>query len=206
MRTISALVFSLVVSSLCLAGTGNPPQAGAPGMNPELNFVSAPDQIIRQGINRLTGFLMGSKNPSPDTVEDFVALELAGNFDFAYMARWAAGSFYQRLNDDQKAAMTAKMKDLFLGALARHLSSVQQPLSRVEVFPTRPGRTANEARVFTRVLNKKAQVRMVFRFYWSQSDGWRIFDVSANGASAVAFYRRYFNNLFRRHGPDAVLR
>jgi len=43
-----------------------------------------------------------------------------------------------------------------------------------------------------------------FRFYWNEQ-GWRIFDVSANGASAVAYYRSYFGEMFRRHGPDAVL-
>ena len=40
--------------------------------------------------------------------------------------------------------------------------------------------------------------------YWNEQ-GWRIFDVSANGASAVAYYRTYFGEMFRRYGPDAVL-
>jgi hypothetical protein len=29
--------------------------------------------------------------------------------------------------------------------------------------------------------------------------------VSANGASAVAYYRTYFAEMFKRYGPDAVL-
>ena len=32
------------------------------------------------------------------------------------------------------------------------------------------------------------------------------YDVVANGASAVAFYRSYFTTNLRRHGPDVVLR
>ena len=37
--------------------------------------------------------------------------------------------------------------------------------------------------------------RLNFRFYWNDQ-GWRIFDVSANGASAVAYYRSYFGEMF----------
>jgi phospholipid transport system substrate-binding protein len=33
--------------------------------------------------------------------------------------------------------------------------------------------------------------RIDFRFYRGES-GWKIFDVSANGSSALAFYRQYF--------------
>ena len=208
MRTITALFFSLAFSSLSLAQTGNYYQQGPSGAaNPasEPYFVSTPDQLIRQGINRLTGFLIGVKDASPEAVQEFVELELAGYFDFTYMARWAAGRFYRRLDDAQKAAMTAKMKDLFLGALARNLGSLQQPLSRIEVYPALPGRTVNEATVLTRVLNGKVPLHMEFRFYWG-NEGWRVFDVSADGASAVAFYRLYFTNVFRRYGPDAVLR
>jgi phospholipid transport system substrate-binding protein len=31
-----------------------------------------------------------------------------------------------------------------------------------------------------------------FRFYQS-NEGWKIFDVTANGNSALAYYRQYFN-------------
>jgi len=205
---MTALVLSLVFSSLSLAQSGNSPQqlrTGASAYAVEPYFVATPDQLIRQGVNRLTGFLIGVEDATPEAVQEFVNLEIAGYFDFAYMARWAAGPFYQRLDTAQKAAMTAKMKDLFLGALARNLGSLQRPIPRIDVFPARPGRSVNEASVTARVMANPRQIRMNFRFYWS-NHGWRVFDVSANGASAVAFYRRYFNNMFRRYGPDAVLR
>ena len=54
-------------------------------------YVASPDQVIRQGIDRLVGFLIGSGDPDPQAVHDFVELEIAPHFDFAYMSRWAAG-------------------------------------------------------------------------------------------------------------------
>ena len=64
----------------------------------------------------------------------------------------------------------------------------------------------SEAIVYARVLSqRRPPVRLEFRFYWS-SQGWKVYDAVANGASAVAFYRSYFSRMLRRHGPDAVLR
>ena len=48
-------------------------------------------------------------------------------------------------------------------------------------------------------------VNLEFRWYWNDG-GWKIFDVSANGASALLFYRGYFSALIRRYGPEAALR
>ncbi len=41
-----------------------------------------------------------------------------------------------------------------------------------------------------------------FRLYRG-NDGWKVFDVVANGSSAVVYYRDYFRNAFRRGGPGA---
>jgi phospholipid transport system substrate-binding protein len=169
-------------------------------------YVASPDQIIRQGIDRLVGFLMGSGNPDPQTVRNFVELELAPHFDFAYMARWAAGPLFHRLSPQHRAALATRLRLLFLDALARHLGTVDRPLPRVDVFPARPGRTISEAVVYSRVLSeRRPPVRLEFRFYWS-NQGWKVYDAVANGASAVAFFRSYFTRELRRHGPDVVLR
>ncbi len=204
MRTMTTLIAFLAFTTMTNAQTDARPVVAA---NPIQNsyYVATPDQLIRQAVNRLTGFLIGVKEASPQAVQEFVALELAEYFDFAYMAQWAAGPYYRKLDDLQKAALTAKMKDMFLGALARNLGSLQKPLPEVVVYPARPGRTANDATVVTRVVSENMRTRINFRFYWNNGS-WRVFDVAANGASAAAFYRRYFTALFRRFGPDAVLR
>lgn len=173
---------------------------------PDPYYVATPDQLIRQGLDRLVGFMMGSPNADEQNVREFVGLEIAQYFDFDYMARWAAGPLYHRLNPRQRTAMTAKLKGMFLDALSRNLGALERPLPRVDVFPARPGRTTSEARVYARVISEQGPpARLEFRFYWS-AQGWKVYDAVANGASAVAFYRGYFTSALRRHGPDALLR
>jgi phospholipid transport system substrate-binding protein len=166
---------------------------------------ATPDQVVRRGLDRLTGFLMGAQNPSPEAIRAFLDHEIAPNFDFAYMARWAAGPMYRRLSAAQHARMTVVLKDLFLAALAKNLGSYSRPAPRVDVYPARASANGRRATVHARVVSANGMLSgLNFRFYWNEQ-GWRIFDVAANGASAVAYYRSYFGEMFKRYGPDAVL-
>ena len=203
MRTVFAVAL-LVVSTQLLAqsGYGRPDALYEPGYAP---VPATPDQVIRGGINRLTGFLMGAQNPSPDAIRGFLEREIAPHFDFAYMARWAAGPMARRLSAAEHARMTEVLKNLFLSAFAKNLGTYARPLPRVDVYPTRPSTDGRQATVHTRVISANGLfTRLTFRFYWSER-GWRIFDVSANGASAAAYYRSYFGELFKRYGPKTVL-
>ena len=208
MRSLAA-VFCLLATAYAYAQPhpGTTAEAASDGGFPaDVYYIPSPDQMIRQGMDRLAGFLMGSGDTDDTTVRRFVEAEIAPYFDFPYMAQWAAGPMHHRLDPAQRTAMTAKLRGLFLDALSRHLGTLEHPLPRLEVFPARPGRTMSEAIVYARVLSqRRPPVRLEFRFYWS-SQGWKVYDAVANGASAVAFYRSYFSRMLRRHGPDAVLR
>lgn len=204
MRTILfVIIFGLspMMVSAQSYGTapGGPPQSFAP-------LPATPDQLLRQGIDRLTGFLIGAVNPSPEALHIFLDQEVASYFDFDYMARWAAGSFYRRLTPEQNRRLAAKLRYLFMDALARNLGTFTRPLPRIDIFPARAGQTGREATVDARVVTDTGMlVQLEFRWYWGK-DGWKIYDASANGASAVAFYRGYFSTLIRRYGPEVALR
>ena len=206
MRTILFAAL-LALAATQVAAQTDYSQGGVPSYDPSYAPIpTTPDQIVRRGLDRLIGFLMGAQNPSPEAVRMFLDREVAPNFDFTYMARWSAGSMYRRMTPEQHGRMTELLKNLFMSALARNLGTYARPLPRVDVFPARAAATGNQATVLVRVVTANGMIaRLNFRFYWSEQ-GWRIFDVSANGISAVAYYRSYFGEMFKRYGPDAVLR
>jgi phospholipid transport system substrate-binding protein len=163
-----------------------------------------PDQLVRQGVDRLVGFLIGAGKTSPHAIRTFLDHEVAPLFDFQYMANWAAGRYARRLDGEQRARLGERLRELLLNALARNLGSFTRPLPRIDVFPARAAGRPNAAIVPARVVTEAGQVvNLEFRFY-NPGPGWRVYDVTANGASAVAFYRGYFNDLLRRQGPDAL--
>lgn len=200
----------VLVTGLCLLTgaaaqtSGQMPRAGIAYRDDYPPAPPAPDQVLRQGLGRLTRFLERAEPAKREVVRAFLDREIAPYFDFAYMSRWAAGPYYRRMSEAQRAALVVRLTDLFLSALARNLGSFTRPLPHVDIYPPRRGRSPNEVSVTARIVPLEGMMmRLEFRFYWSP-EGWRIFDVAANGASAAAYYRRYFTSLLRRGALQAL--
>jgi phospholipid transport system substrate-binding protein len=190
------------------------PAPGAYGAAPQRPALpdfaaAAPDQILRSGLDRLEGFLARGQ-ASPEETQAFLEKEISPFFDFDYMARWAGGALYAQMDDNQKAQFAGKLEGLFFSALARNLGAYTDPKPEVEVFPARAKGYGREVTVTARVTPQGQgrgayPVRLEFRFYPSRT-GWKIFDVTANGTSAVAYYRTFFNDVARRGSIEACCR
>lgn len=162
-----------------------------------------PDQIVRRGIDRLTGFVIGVPELTPENLAAFVEHEIAPLFDFNYMTRWAAGRHYRGLDPTQRAGLAHTVRQLFLDALVHNMGTYVEPLPVIDIFPAR-ATGPRESRVRARVVGGDGRrVHLEFRFYWSRA-GWKIYDVTADGASAVAYYRGYIDRMLREQGADAL--
>ena len=89
MRTLAAILCAFVMAGASAQQPqGGQPQGAHPGTThggaasgadggfpSDPYYVASPDQMIRQGIDRLIGFLMGSANPDPASVRSFVDVE-----------------------------------------------------------------------------------------------------------------------------------
>lgn len=195
---VSAVLAWLVISGFVYAQTSD--ESGG-------DFPPAPmrpDELLREGVERLTVFLSTDEALTPEQIHAFLTRDIAPYFDFSYMARWAAGPLHRRLTEEQSNLLANHLRGMFLSALARNLGSFAQPPPTIDVSAPTRGRSDNEIAVFTTVKSASGfTIRLEFRFYWSP-DGWKIFDVAANGASAVGYYRRYYTEQLRRHGPDGL--
>jgi phospholipid transport system substrate-binding protein len=164
-----------------------------------------PDEIVRQGIDRLKGFMDRGGTARPAEIKAFLDREISPYFDFDYMAKWAGGSLYKRMDEQQRSLFAQKLKGLFFSALARNLGTYSNTAPRIDV--SRPRRRGQrEVDVKARVFPERGYpVNLTFRFYRGKA-GWKVFDVTANGTSAVAYYRKYFNQVARRGGIEACCR
>ena len=135
----------------------------------------------------------------------FLDERIAPHFDFDVMARRTAGPFYRRFTSTEREAFTARLRALFIDALAGNLTSPGAAAPpRVGVYPTRFLRWGDEASVLARVTSSpSAPIWMTFRFHRTPG-GWKAFDAAANGFSAVSHFRAYFAALARRYGPEAL--
>lgn len=162
-----------------------PPQTRMPQMEQ-----AGPGQVLREGMTKLLKFMRQQERPSQRQIEAFLQREIAPYFDFDYMAGWVAGPMNRQMNNSQRAELATSIERMLLGTLTEKLAGYQN--QDVRFFPPRRA-GENEVKVRVGILQASGYPASIdFRFYRG-SNGWKVFDVSANGSSALAFYRQYFS-------------
>ncbi|GAB6040490.1 MlaC/ttg2D family ABC transporter substrate-binding protein [Endothiovibrio diazotrophicus] len=220
--TARALALPLLCASMALSANpypaGNPgpyfqpaPSAGyrpAPFASPAApafqrrSAEQAPAWIVREGLGKLDAFLRSGEAGDPAVVETYLAREIAPYFDLAYMSRWAAGPLYHRLSPEQRVTLAKGIGELFFRNMATHLAGYQG--GEIHYLPgadPRSGETTVRVQVGG---TDRPPIRIDFRMYRSD-DGWKVFDVQANGRSAVVHYRNLLANLTRQAGVQGML-
>jgi phospholipid transport system substrate-binding protein len=155
---------------------------------------SAPLNIVKAGINKLTTFIRNGGGQNPEQARTFLESEVAPYFDFNYMARWAAGPAWRSMTPEQRAIMQEQITQAFMTTLAQKLTSyTNQPIR----YFTPRGQGSDDVRVSAWIMQPNGiPTKLEFRFYKSEA-GWKIFDVKAGGNSAVVYYRNQFRSLYR---------
>lgn len=162
---------------------------------------ASPEAILQKGVAALTEQFQRSSDPKE--ILAFLDKEIAGNFDFTYMGRLAAGYYWNSLDENQRTTFEQQFRQMFFQSLARQISNLGNP--RIEFYPARPGSQPNEITVSARVMQPQGiPILMDFRFYRGEQ-GWKVFDVMADGSSAVLYYRHFYNDLVARYGLNALL-
>jgi len=119
-------------------------------------------------------------------------------FDFAYMAYLVAGPEYTRLNVLERSHFQNRIRDRIFSMLALRMGMLD---ARMPAFrAVTPRRTGSYTVVAGGEFYHRGgpHIRLMFHFYYS-SKGWRIYDVTSNGLSAVTELRkRYSAKRFNR--------
>lgn len=192
----------LLAGALLVGGAQAVPQYGPmPGPGPGAGFgpgigpapfmrgpqVGAPAAALRAGMDKLLGFLGSEEKPSAAALNSFLDTEIAPFFDFQYMAESAGGRLFEQLGAEEQQTMVQDIKHSFLNKMAEKLGAYDR--QQVRFLPPRGGNDGRTAQVSVAVLNPGSYpARLDFRMY-RNGDRWLVYDVSANGRSAIVHYR-----------------
>ena len=194
---LALFVVLISLTSLTATAAPYPSQTGYPGNAPQF---SEPAAILKTGISTLTAFLKSGGAQDRQQAMAFLKTEIAPFFDFAYMTRWAAGPAWRRMGPEQKAMMQEQLTSSFMTTLVQNLATyTNQPIR----YFTPRGQNSNDVNVRAWIMQPRGYppTKLEFRFYRGK-DGWKIFDVKADGNSAVVFYKKQFRHMFRYSSPN----
>ena len=168
------------------------PEAQSPG---DMGQVMQAAEVLKEGMDKLLGFLRQTEQPNNLQVAAFLNREIAPYFDFDYMAQWVAGPAYAGMTPEEKKALAARLEADFLATLARNLAGYDG--QQVRMMPPRRG-PRGAVSVNVAVLQAGSYPsRLEFRMAGSEH-GWKVYDVLANGQSAAAYYRLQFQREARQ--------
>ena len=136
--------------------------------------------------------LSGVDQPrDPASVIALMEDQAARFFDFAYIAYLVAGPEYARRNVQERAHFQNRIRDQLFTDLARKMGmyDVRMP----SFTPLVPRQTSSYTWTAGGVFYHRGgpYIRLEFQFYLSPQ-GWRIYDMTSNGASAVDGLRRAY--------------
>jgi len=193
-KIMSAMITTLLLSSPLYANTAPvaaAEQLPAPAAAEEQEV--EPAMLLEQGMGQMLEFMDQKERPNREVLMAFLEEKIVPFFDFAYMAKSAAGPMYRHMEQEQRERMTDNIQQQFLATMTGRLAGYDS--QQIRVVSQRYGQRGNTAKVSVAILQPRGYpARLDFRFYRSKS-GWKVFDVSANGQSAVIHYRRQFRQM-----------
>jgi len=183
---IKVLFIFLILTLTGLTVSANP---GYPGYYSSPQY-QAPGSMLREGLEKIIQHLASGPVQNGPQLMAFVEQELAPYFDFDYMNYWVMGNLRRHMSPQQMMEMQYQLKGMFLQAMARQLASYQH--GRLEYLRPRGNPESGEVSMGIRVWSYGGHSnRLDFRLY-KAAQGWKVFDVVADGQSVVAHYRSMF--------------
>lgn len=166
--------------------------------------VGSPETALHSRVEQVMAFVERRPPPTPTESLAFLRRVVAPFVDFARMAEGIAGPMARDLSASERERLIAALRRHMLGALARGLAGYGG--GEVRYLPRQGGPSGEGAvRLGLDLLNTGGlPLRLHFSLHAGPA-GWRITDVSANGVSAVAFYRAAFRELVSRYGFEGAL-
>ena len=219
-RPLAAVLFAgtvAVMPALSPAQPSGPQSAGSAPTQDRARGSHLASQRIEDGreaaatvlasLDKLFKFAGSDERPNKLQTAAFLDREIAPYFDFDYMTAFVAGPALQELTPEQRKALAAQLESRILSGVAERL--LMPPGQSVRYVRPRSGeRESVDVRIglspplHWRGGPRRPQPPLVFRMYRSE-DGWKAFDVLADGRSVIAAYRDTFKDQVGEPSPAA---
>jgi phospholipid transport system substrate-binding protein len=164
-----------------------------------------PSTLVRDTSEQVRTILMKENGSNTDVVRAEVEQLIFPRFDFLRMTALAVGKNWKQADEAQKQALIAEFRTL----LTRTYFSVMLRYRDVKVVIKPDVLLENEGKQATvktqvDVANGTPPVSIDYVLYHT-AEGWKVFNVSVEGASLVTVYRNQFGDEVSKGGVEGLL-
>lgn len=164
-----------------------------------------PRQVLQQGLqNLLTLHQQVTPNTDKTLLLQRLERDILPYFDFNHMATWVIGRYRQQVSPTQMMRLNRYLQALFLTALVKNLGNGSEQYRFLLKEPL-VNPQSNEVMIKVQVYKEQDKLILIaFRLY-NDGQNWKIFDVSANGMSAMLYYRQLIYQQIQQHTLNGFL-
>lgn len=166
-----------------------------------------PDQLAREVTDKIVVLLKANKNVYTKDHKKLYAMvdELVlPKFDFRAMSRTVLGRYWRTASEEQRKRFTAEFRDLLVRTYATSLLKYNDEKIVFLPFKQAPGDRTTTVKSEVRRTDGGPPIAINYSFYHTDA-GWKVYDVTIEGASLVTTYQSAYAERVQREGLDALI-
>ncbi len=166
-----------------------------------------PDQLAREVTDKIVVLLKANKNVYTKDHKKLYAMvdeNVLPNFDFRAMSRTVLGRYWRTANEEQRTRFTAEFRDLLVRTYATALLKYNDEKIVYLTFRLSPDDRTTTVKSEVRRTDGGPPIAINYSFYRTDA-GWKVYDVTIEGASLVTTYQSTYAERVQREGLDALI-
>ena len=166
-----------------------------------------PDQIAREATDKIVSLLKVNKDAYTEDRKKLYAMvdeNVLPHFDFRAMSRTVLGRHWRAADEAQRTRFIDEFRNLLVRTYATALLKYNNEKIVYLPFRLSPGDRTATVRSEVRREDGAPPISIVYSFYRTD-DGWKVYDVTIEGALLVTTYQSAYAAQVQREGLDALI-
>ena len=166
-----------------------------------------PDALVKRVTDEVLVVIKADKDLQGGNMRKVAELadaKVLPHFDFTRMTRLAVGRNWAQATDAQKAALEKEFRTLLVRTYSTSLAAYRN--QTIEVKPVKMAAADKDVTVRTAVLQQGGPPIPIDYAMEKADSGWKVYDVTIDGASLVTTYRGSFNDQIQKGGIDGLVK
>jgi phospholipid transport system substrate-binding protein len=193
MRRVTRMLLALALSAAAMGARAD---------------VQAPDQLIRDTAAEVIATVRADKDLRNGDQKKLLALveaKILPHFDFEKMTRLAVGRPWRTATAEQRQALVTEFRTLLVRTYTAAFSRYEDQTVQVKA-PIKSADSDEEVTVNTSIVKPGSPPIAVNYEMEKKPDGWKVFDLTIEGASLIESYRGTFQEEVQKSGIDGLIK
>lgn len=176
-------------------------------VSPLVAAQATPDQLVDSATKEILALLKEKKayyEADKKNLYQMVDERILPYFDFRKMSQWVLGIHWRRASDAQREQFTEQFRQLLVRTYATALLKYTDQEIIMLPFTGKPDDKIVMVKTEIKQSSGEPNIALYYTFY-NTNPGWKAFDLTIEGVSLVANYRKVYASRLQKESLDSLI-